>query len=66
MDTETKDRSEHPAGWKGNCKQDYLDAQEAGSIRAAANRLGVSRSTVRRQWARYGVVNPETGEVPGR
>lgn len=63
METKTKD---HPAGWKGYGREDYVQAQKAGSIRAAAQLLGVSRSTVREQWKRYGIVNPVTGNVPGK
>ena len=61
MDTEPR-----PGGnRKGNTKDDYIEASKTcGSIREAAKKLNVSRATVREQWARYGIANPWTGEVP--
>lgn len=57
---------DHGSGWKGLTKEDYQRAaEEAGSIRGAARMLDVSRPTVKEQWERYGIVNPQTGEIPG-
>lgn len=50
----------------GYTREDYEEAAEKyGSVREAAQEMGVSRQAVIDQWKRYGIENPYTGKVPG-
>ncbi len=54
-----------PGQAKGLSEEDYREAvQDQGSIKGAAEELGVTRTTVREQCVRYDIHVPSLGGVP--